>query len=40
MDAPTPSVFIWGIYVLLVGVFLIFIPSKTLTLFGHQFMLE
>jgi len=36
MDAPTLSIFIWGIYVLLIGVFLILIPSKTLTLFGHE----
>lgn len=36
MDAPTLSIFIWGIYVLLMGVFLIFLPGKTLTLFGHE----
>ena len=36
MDAPTLSIFIWGIYVLLMGVLLLFIPGKTLTLFGHE----
>lgn len=36
MDAPTLSIFIWGIYVLLIGLLLVFIPGKTLILFGHD----
>ena len=36
MDAPTLSIFIWGIYVLLIGLLLVFIPDKTLVLFGHE----
>ena len=36
MDASTISIFIWGIYVILIGVLLLFIPSKTLILFGHE----
>ena len=36
MDAPTLSIFIWGIYVLLIGALLLFIPGKTLILFGHE----
>lgn len=36
MDAPTLSIFIWGIYVILIGVFLLFMPSKTLIVFGHE----
>lgn len=36
MDAATLSIFIWGIYVLLIGILLLFIPDKTLSLFGHE----
>lgn len=36
MDAATLSIFIWGIYVLLTGVLLVFIPDKTLHIFGHE----
>ena len=36
MDAPTLSIFIWGIYVMLIGLLLISIPDKTLILFGHD----
>ncbi|MEQ9310653.1 MAG: hypothetical protein RLN90_14445 [Balneolaceae bacterium] len=36
MDAPTLSIFIWGIYVILIGVLLLFMPGKTLILFGHE----
>ena len=36
MDAPTLSIFIWGIYVSLIGLLLFFIPDKTLFLFGHD----
>ena len=36
MNAPTLSIFIWGIYVLLIGLLLVFIPGKTLILFGHD----
>ena len=36
MDAPTLSIFIWGIYVLLIGLLLLFMPGKTLILFGHE----
>lgn len=36
MDAPTLSIFIWGIYVLLIAVLLLFFPDKTLILFGHE----
>lgn len=36
MDTATLSIFIWGIYVLVVGVLLIFFPGKTLKLFGHE----
>lgn len=36
MDAPTLSIFIWGIYVILIGVLLLFIPNKVLILFGHD----
>ena len=36
MDASTISIYIWGIYVILIGVLLLFIPSKTLILFGHK----
>ena len=36
MDAPTLSIFIWGIYVILIGLFLLFMPSKTLIFFGHE----
>lgn len=36
MDATTLSVFIWGIYVLSIGVLLLFFPCKTLNLFGHE----
>lgn len=36
MDAPTLSIFIWGIYVFLIGLFLVFIPGKTLIFFGHE----
>ncbi len=36
MDAPTLSIFIWGIYVMLIALLLLFIPDKTLLLFGHE----
>jgi hypothetical protein len=36
MDAAKLSIFIWGIYVILIGVLLLFIPNKTLKLFGHE----
>ena len=36
MNAPTISIYLWGIYVMLIGVFLFFIPHKTLSLFGHE----
>ncbi len=36
MDSVTLSIFIWGIYVTIIGVLLLFIPSKTLSLFGHE----
>ena len=36
MEAPTLSIYIWGMYVLLIGALLLFIPGKTLVLFGHE----
>lgn len=36
MDTPTLSIYIWGIYVVLIGVLLLFIPHKTVVLFGHE----
>lgn len=36
MDAATLSIFIWGIYVLLIGVLLVFIPGQTLMLCGQE----
>lgn len=36
MDAPTLSIFIWGIYVLIIGLALVFIPGKTLLLLRHE----
>jgi len=36
MDTATLSIFIWGIYVFLIGVLLLFIPDKTLIIFGYE----
>lgn len=36
MNASTLSIFIWGIYVILIGVLLLLIPKRTLSLFGHD----
>ena len=36
MNVATLSIFIWGIYVLLIGLLLVFIPSKTLALCGQE----
>jgi len=36
MNPPTLSVFIWGIYVILIAIMLLFIPDKTLSIFGHE----
>ena len=34
MNAAMLSIFIWGIYVFVMGLLLVFIPGKTLVLFG------
>ncbi len=36
MDAPTLSIFFWGIYVFIIGILLLVFPNKTLALFGHE----
>jgi hypothetical protein len=36
MNPTTLSIFIWGIYVLLMGLLLVFIPGKTLVLCGQE----
>lgn len=36
MNAATLSIFIWGIYVMLMGLLLVFIPGKTLILCGQE----
>ena len=36
MNAVTLSIFIWGIYVILIGLLLVFIPGKMLAMCGQE----
>ena len=36
MNTATLSIYIWGVYVMVIALLLVFIPGKTLALFGHD----